>query len=57
MRLILVDSLHVFVILMMTMFVFMNALAATGAFDSWTDRYSTKAKKLEPSPVKIRTNA
>jgi uncharacterized protein HemY len=41
----LVESLQVFVVVVMAIFIIMYALAATGNFDSWGKRY--KAKRAE----------
>jgi len=45
MRTILVDVLHVFVILMMVVFVIGGILAATGTFDHWGERYNLKRRR------------
>ena len=45
MKPLLVDLLHIFVIFMMFAFILMTTLAATGAFDTWNQRYLRKSNR------------
>ncbi|WP_158995453.1 hypothetical protein [Mucilaginibacter sp. L196] len=39
---ILIETLHVFVVIMMAFFIIMCTMAASGSFDNWGKRYKTK---------------
>ena len=41
----LIEALHVFVVIMMGVFIIMCTLATTGGFDNWGKRYKTKPVK------------
>lgn len=48
MRLLFDEMLHIFIIAMMTAFILLNVMAATGAFDTWNRRYLTRTRRRNP---------
>ncbi|WP_374949709.1 hypothetical protein [Mucilaginibacter sp.] len=55
MRDILATALHIFVILMMAIFVIGGILAATGSFDHWGDRYRLKRRRRRLLRGRLKT--
>ncbi|MBD1394096.1 hypothetical protein [Mucilaginibacter glaciei] len=56
MREILATALHIFVILMMVIFIVGIILAATGSFDHWTERYRLKRRRRRLLRGRLKEN-